>query len=120
MIIKKQLGERLVDMYYPDGSGKQACEEFERVFSKKQLPDEIPVMSSDDLAKLELDPQKLYLVHLMTKTELSKSNSDARKLIKAGAVTINEEKITDPDYEFCLQKEMILKVGKRRFLRLEL
>jgi tyrosyl-tRNA synthetase len=119
MIVKKQLGERLVDMYYPEGSGKEACEEFERVFSKKQLPDDIPIMSSSDLSKLELDPQKLYLVHLITKTGLSKSNSDTRKLIQAGAVTINDDKITDPDYEFCLINELILKVGKRRFLRLK-
>lgn len=119
MVIKKELGRKLVDMYHAEGSGQQAQDEFERVFSQKQLPDNIPELTGEDLLKLELNPQQIYLVHLITKSKMSKSNGEARKLIKAGAVTIDEQKITDPDYEFELNAEMVLKVGKRRFLRLK-
>jgi len=119
MVIKKELGRKLVDMYHAEGSGQQAQDEFERVFSQKQLPDNIPELTGEDLVKLELNPQQIYLVHLITKSKMSKSNGEARKLIKAGAVTIDEQKITDPDYEFELNAEMVLKVGKRRFLRLK-
>jgi tyrosyl-tRNA synthetase len=119
MVIKKELGRKLVDMYHADGSGQQAQDEFERVFSRKQLPDDMPELTGADLVKLELNPQQIYLVHLITKSKMSKSNGEARKLIKAGAVTIDERKITDPDYEFELDAEMVLKVGKRRFLRLK-
>ena len=119
MVIKKELGRKLVDMYHAEGSGQQAQDEFERVFSQKQLPDNIPELTGEDLLKLELNPQQIYLVHLITKSKMSKSNGEARKLIKAGAVTIDEQKITDPDYEFKLNAEMVLKVGKRRFLRLK-
>ncbi len=118
MEIKKQLAERLVDMYHEKGAGKRARNEFERVFSKKQLPDEIPEADIRTIKQWNIDPDKIYLVHLIAKSGLSKSNGEARKLISAGAVTINGGKITDPDFEFKLSTETILKVGKRRFLKL--
>jgi len=126
MVIKKELGETLVDMYHPDDSGKGAREEFERVFSQKKLPDEIENLNPDQLKEKGIeDCSKIYLVHLITKTGLAKSNGEARKLIKAGAVTLDGEKISDPDFEFNLHEKageksdgIILKVGKRRFLRL--
>ncbi len=118
MVIKKTLGETLVDMYHTKGSGKEAREEFERVFSKKQLPDEIPELTAKDLKKLGFDSGKIFLVHLIAKCELAKSNSEARKLIQAGAVTMDGQKIDSPDFEFELKKDIILKVGKRRFLKL--
>jgi tyrosyl-tRNA synthetase len=118
MQIKKELGEALVDMYHSSGSGREAREEFERIFSRKQLPDDMPEIDVSRLRELEIDPGKVYLVHLISKTGLAKSNGEARKLITAGAVSIDGEKITDQDFEFKLDGEKILKVGKRRFLRL--
>lgn len=118
MVIKKELGQRLADMYHPAGSGQSAREEFERVFSKKQLPKDMPELTLEKLKKLGLKEDKVYLVHLMSKTEMVKSNSEAKKLILAGAVTIDGEKIDNPDFEFSVNKEMVLKVGKRRYLKL--
>ena len=118
MDTKKMLGVTLVDMYHESGSGQQAKEEFERVFSKGQLPDDMPEIRPENLQQLEIDPQKIYLVHLIAKNGLAKSNSEARKLIEAGSVSIDGEKITDTNYEFALNREMVLKVGKRRFLKL--
>ncbi|MEA1981431.1 MAG: tyrosine--tRNA ligase [candidate division Zixibacteria bacterium] len=118
MGLKKKLGIKIVDLYHPEGTGQKAKEEFERVFSQKKLPDEIPELSEAELKKIDIDPAKIYLVHLIAKTKMSKSNSEARKLIKAGAVTINNKKITDLDYEFEFKKETIIKVGKRKFLKL--
>ncbi len=118
MVIKKELGQRLVDMYHPAGSGQSAREEFERVFSNRQLPQDMPELTLEKLKKLGLKEDKVYLVHLMSKAEMVKSNSEARKLILAGAVTIDGEKIDNPDFEFSVDKEMVLKVGKRRYLKL--
>ncbi|UCD63840.1 MAG: tyrosine--tRNA ligase [Candidatus Zixiibacteriota bacterium] len=118
MVLKKELGETLVDMYHPEGSGQKAREEFERVFSQKELPDDMPQVTPAELAGLELDPGKIYLVHLIARCKLAKSNSEARKLIDSGAVTLGGRKIDDVDYEFELTEPTVLKVGKRRFLRL--
>lgn len=118
MAIKKQLGEMLVDMYHPGGMGKKAREEFERVFSNRELPDEIPEIDAAGLTALEIDSDKIYLVHLMSKCNLAKSNGEARKLISAGAVSIDGDRVTNTDLEFELDRDMILKVGKRRYLKL--
>ena len=118
MSLKKELGEEIVDMYHSEGSGRSAREEFERVFSQKKLPDDIPEATAADLQKLEIDPAKIYLVHLIAKNGLAKSNSEARKLIQSGGVSLNGEKITEVDHEFALSADTILKVGKRRFLKI--
>lgn len=118
MLFKKRLGETLVEMYHEAGSGKAAREEFERMFSKKELPDDMPEMSGAELKKLGIDPKSIYLVHLISKANLSKSNGEARKLIQSNSVSLDGEKVTDVGYEFPLDKEVILKVGKRRFLKL--
>ena len=117
--IKAELAETLVDTYHPKGSGAEAHGEFNRMFQEKKLPDDIPEMTVSDLAALGLDSANIYLVHLLTKAKLSKSNGEARKLIAAGAVSLDGDKLTDVDHEFALEAEMVLKVGKRRFLKLK-
>lgn len=116
--VKAELGQTLVDMYNPDGSGAEAHTEFNRMFRQKQVPDDIPKINAAGITELGLDPAKIYLVHLLTKTKLTKSNGEARKLIAAGAVSFDGKRVSDPDYEFTLSTEMVLKVGKRRFLKL--
>lgn len=116
--VKAELAEYLVDMYHPRDSGRVAREEFERIFSQQKLPDQMPQMLPEQLDQLGIDPARIYLVHLITKAGLSKSNGEARKLIGAGAVTLDGNRVTDPDYEFSLDREMVLKVGRRRFLKL--
>jgi len=116
---KAVLGTILVDMYHDAGAGEAAAEESDRMCRQNEVPDDIPELTTADLRKLDIDPKKAYLVHVIAKTGLSKSNSEARKLIDAGSVKIDGEKVADPDYEFALTREVILKVGKRRFLRLK-
>ena len=118
-VIKQELGRTLVDMYHPDGSGEAACEEFERMFSQKQLPDEMAEIGPEGLRELGIDPASVYLVHLIVRTKLTRSSSEARRLIGAGSVSLDGQKVVDADYEFPLDREIILKVGKRRFLRLK-
>ena len=119
MELKRELGIMIVDSYHPLGSGQAANEEFTRMFSEKELPDEIPEMGPADLQKLQLDPKKVYLVHLLTRANLAKSSSEARQLIEAGSVRLNGERVNDQALEFALDREMVLKVGKRRFLKLK-
>lgn len=119
MDLKRELGIELVDKYHEPGSGQAAAEEFTRMFSEKQEPDDMPEVNAEQLRKLDLDPDKVYLVHLIARSRLARSNSEARKLIAAGSVRIDGEKITDVDYEFPLDADRVLKVGKRRYLRLK-
>lgn len=118
MDLKRELGIMIVDAYHPSGSGAAASEEFTRMFSNKELPDDMPELGPGELRQLEIDASKVYLVHLLARAGLARSASEARKLIRAGSVRLDGEIVNDEDLEFPLERELVLKVGKRRFLRL--
>ena len=122
MLLKKELGEVLVDMYHAKGSGKAAREEFERVFSQKQLPDEMLTHSVAELKKMGIESAKPLLVLLLTALKFTKSNGEGRRLIEGGGVTIDDVKVSDPNHELDLGalspgRAIVIKAGKRRYLK---
>lgn len=62
----------------------------------------------------------VILPRLMTQAKLASSTSEARRLIKEGAVKIDGEKVTDPNLRFAPTDGMVIRAGKRRFARLSL
>jgi tyrosyl-tRNA synthetase len=121
--VKSDLAMEIVTRYHGRQEAERAREEFEHV-RDKELPDDIPTMTitlgegsaSSGTAETELKTRKTWLPQIMKKTGLSKSTSEAIRLIKQGGVKIDESPITDPDAE--LQKgEHIIRVGKRRFFK---
>ncbi len=110
--IKARLASEIVRTYHGNSAAKRAEEEFNRVFREKALPSEMPEYSYDKASG------KIWLVKLLSSQGLVSSNAEARRLLQQGAVTLNGEKITDPDFEFIPKDESVLKVGKRRFLRI--
>ena len=91
--------------------GQAAREEFEKVFSKKNLPDEIPVV------EIAWEGGKMKLAKIVALAGAAKSNSDARRLIQHGAVEVNEKPVKDIDAELPASGEYILRVGKKRFVK---
>jgi tyrosyl-tRNA synthetase len=95
----------------PSLTGIQAREEFEKVFSSKKLPDEIPVI------EVVWDGEQMRLAKIIALAGAAKSNSDARRLIQQGAVEVNEKPVKDIDAELSASGEYILRVGKKRFVK---
>ncbi len=123
MLLKKELGEMLVEMYHPKGSGQSAREEFERIFSQKQLPEDMLTQTIGDLRKLGVEGDHPLLVLVLTASKLTKSNGEGRRLIEGGGVSVDDGKITDPNYELDLcpvagGKAVVIKAGKRRYLKI--
>jgi tyrosyl-tRNA synthetase len=112
--LKEELGEIIVRMYHSQEAAVKAREEFLRVFSKHELPEDIPEF---DCKSYE---SSIWIIKLLTDTKMASSNGEARRLIKGGGVSIDGEKVTDENLELKLNDNMLLKVGKRRFLRLRL
>ncbi|MBU4128893.1 tyrosine--tRNA ligase [bacterium] len=108
--VKKNLALKVVEMYHSKKAAKEAAEEFEEVFKKKKLPHRIQ--------KIKIVKKKIWVVKLLTTSGMVKSSSEARRLIQQGAVTLDGEKITDPEKELIIREGAILKVGKRRFARI--
>jgi len=111
MEAKKRLAAELVDRFCAEGDGCRAREEFEKVFSKKDLPDDIRVV---DVA---WEGEKMRLVKIMAQAGVAKSNSEARRLIQQGAVEIDQKPVKDADLEISAAGEFLLRVGKKRFVR---
>ena len=111
MEAKKRLAAELVDRFCAAGDGCRAREEFEKVFSKKDMPDDIRVV---DVA---WEGEKMKLVKIMAQAGVAKSNSEARRLIQQGAVEIDQKPVKDVDLEISATGSFILRVGKKRFVQ---
>lgn len=111
MVLKKELARTIIAMYHSNESARSAEQNFERVFSKKEIPADIEeiVVASSDLPKL--------LVKALTDCGAVASNGEARRLIQQGGVRVNDEKINDVNYAFNQKGKYITKVGKRRFIK---
>jgi tyrosyl-tRNA synthetase len=108
--MKKRLARKLVEMYHGKNASDEAEQEFEHVIVNKQIPDEI--------AEFVLKEKKYRIDDLMIQSETAASKSEARRLIQQGGVSVDGEKISDPFAVIKLDRERVLKVGKRKFARI--
>jgi len=109
--LKRRLARELVAMYCGEDAARAAEEEFDRIFIKKELPDEVPECS------LALDNGAIGIVKLLIETKMVTSNNEARRLIEQGGVSVDGQRIVDQHAIIELNKSIILKVGKRKFVR---
>jgi tyrosyl-tRNA synthetase len=107
--LKVKLGYELVKKYYDESSANAALEEFEMIFVKKEIPDDIP--------EFKISAKGMKLVDLMKEIKLASSSSEATRLIKQGGVSIDGEKIAD-EKKILDTAEFTLKVGKRKFAKI--
>jgi len=113
MEAKKQLATRIVSRYHGTDAGSTARAGFEKQFTKKEVPDDIPE------ATLEASDGALWLVKALTEASLTKSNGEGMRLIKQGAISVNGDKIHDKDFSLTAGESYLIKCGKRRFLKLK-
>jgi len=109
--LKRKLARTLVRMYYNAEAATKAEEEFDRIFIEKSTPDEI----TEFRVGAEMGEQTI--LELLTTSRMASSRSDARRLIEQGGVSIDGEKISNPNAPLPKKKEFVLKVGKRKFLK---
>ncbi|MGB5287122.1 MAG: tyrosine--tRNA ligase [Ignavibacteriaceae bacterium] len=109
--IKRKLARTFVKMYHNEEAAIQAQEEFDRIFIKKEIPDEVEEFKIDD------NNSEFNILDLVLKVNFAPSKGEARRLVLQGGVSINGNKITDSNYSTKLSDGMILKVGKRKFIK---
>ncbi|HKQ50860.1 MAG TPA: tyrosine--tRNA ligase [Pyrinomonadaceae bacterium] len=109
--LKVELAKLIITDFHSAGDAEKAEEEFNRIFKRKEVPDEIEERSVSSAA--------WKLPRLLVETELAPSMAEARRLIIQGAVRIDGERRTQVDDEIELgsNQGILIQVGKRRFLR---
>lgn len=111
---KHHLAWTLVRMYHGEEAADEAKKHFERTVIQGEIPEDIPVFQATPD-----NNTKIGLLNLITNAGMTKSNSEARRMVTQGAVTIDGEKVDDPALEIDLASRtpFVLKVGKRRYVR---
>ncbi|HHY16457.1 MAG TPA: tyrosine--tRNA ligase [Firmicutes bacterium] len=114
MDAKMELARRIVTEFYGLQAAKSAEESFLRVFRQDSLPEDIEVVTLAGVAPGDT----LGLARLLSMSGLAPSSSEARRLIKSGAVRVNEEKADDESTLIEIKNGLLLQVGKRRICRI--
>ncbi len=107
--VKQQLARELTARFYDQQAAENAEENFEKVFSKHQTPDEIPEFLC------AIDDGEIWLPKLLAEAGLVKGTGEARRMIKQNAVSLDGDKVNDVDFQVETSGEVLIKVGKRRF-----
>ncbi|MGW8288030.1 MAG: tyrosine--tRNA ligase [Desulfobulbales bacterium] len=109
--IKKKLAFEMTARFYNEEEAAKAGESFEQVFKHHGLPENITEII---LAK---EDGEVWLPKLLVEAGLTESTSEARRLIKQQAVSLDNEKVLDSEYTVQPEGAVLIKVGKRRFAR---
>ncbi|MFQ5661679.1 MAG: tyrosine--tRNA ligase [Candidatus Paceibacteria bacterium] len=105
--IKMQLAGEIVTIYHGENGAQKAKENFENTFSSGGVPEDAQEVSVESGVEL-----------YDAVSSLVESKSELRRLVESGAVTeVGGEKITDINFK--IQKDVTLKIGKRRFLKIK-
>jgi len=113
MEVKKELAGTIVSEFHSPDEASAARQEFERVFSARRLPQDIPEVSVTAAAP------NVQLARVLVEAGLAASNSEARRLLKQGAVKVGGEAVRDISAEVSTggEEPLLVQVGKRRFVR---
>ena len=110
---KHELAFTITRMYHGEKKAREARKHFEKTVINKDIPDDAPVLEF-------AEGSTHRLMDIISDAGLTSSNGETKRLMKQGGVSIDDEKITDPNFEITFKKgdELGLKVGKRKFAKL--
>ena len=106
--VKEMLAMEIVDRFHGEGEGGKAKLEFEKVFAKKDIPTDMPEFTMES---------GIWICQALVDAKIEPSTSQARRDIKAGAVKLDQEKVTDEKLNLD-SGEYVLQKGKKSFARI--
>ena len=112
--IKIELAKELIARFHDDQSANLAEANFINQFQKKNMPDDIEEVS------FAISESSIPLANLLKDCGMTSSSSEAMRMIKQGAVRIDEKKITDTKHLISSGTSAIYQVGKRKFKKITL
>lgn len=109
--LKVNLAKLIIKDFHSNDAAESAEADFVARFVKKEIPDEIE--------ETVVNAGNYNLADLLTQTNLAPSKKEAKRLIEQGGVKLNGEKASNTGAEIELKDELLIQVGKRKFLRLK-
>ncbi len=107
---KEKLAHTLVTMLHDSEKASAAQARFNQIFSKKDMPDDIP--------ELSVGKDEIRLSDLVMGQNLLPSRKEYQRLVQQGAVSINDVPVTDIQFQWQPENAAVLRIGKRRFYKI--
>lgn len=117
---KRRLAKEIVTLYHSAEAAEQADETFLRVFSgsREQTLEDYAALADEVAIPADMRGRPVWASTAIHRLGLAKTKSDAARLVKAGAVHLDERQLSDPQEEVVFAAGMLVRVGKRRVARL--
>ena len=111
---KKKLARMMVQKLYGPLEAESAEKEFQKIFSDKSLPPNIPLTQTAPV-------ENIWLCRFLKQLGMIPSTSEGRRLIESGGVKINSKKVSNPDMKITMNPSdtVIFQIGKRNFLKVK-
>ena len=109
---KVELAKELVTRFHSRPAADAAAEAFDRRFRRGHLPDEIQEVNVPSG-----DPVGIPIANALKEAQLTKSTSEARRMIRQGAVRVDNERVEDEQLTLQVGQSYVIQVGKLRFAR---
>lgn len=112
MELKKQLAFNIISRFWSEKEAFEAQQNFEQLFQKKDLS------QAQEFVLPSSVPEALPIIELIKLLDPTLSNSEIRRLILANAISLDDQKCTDPKAVITLSVGLVIRVGKHRFYKL--
>jgi tyrosyl-tRNA synthetase len=111
-VVKSDFASEIVERFHSKEAAEGAIQHFESVFSKKQIPDEIPEYSHP------VQDGKIWLPELLKSLGFVKSSSEGKRMVGQGAVRIDGEQAKEETISVGAGDQFVLQCGKRKFSKI--
>jgi len=108
---KVRLGREIVARFHGTAAAEDAVSEFQQRFKKGELPEDMPE------CEVSARDGRLPITNLLKEAALTRSTTEARRMIEQGAVRMDGERVEDLSLEIEAGTTGVFQVGKRRFAR---
>ncbi len=115
---KVRLAKFIVTTYHDQAAADHEEELWHKVFREGALRDDVPTVA---IRRTDGEPDgTIWLPKLLKLSGLAPSTSEGRRLIESGGVSVNQEKVSDPQAKVALSQGMLIQVGKRKAAKLRI
>jgi tyrosyl-tRNA synthetase len=96
-------------MYHSAQSAQRTAEDFQRVFTRRELPERID--------QYKVTKKNINIVDLLVECKLMRSRGEAKRKIREGAIDVDGVRVDDIDYVVELKQPIVVRAGKHKFLK---
>lgn len=114
MKLKMELARGIVELFHSREDAQRAEENFVKVFSKRELPEDAEELDATSFA---IDG-KVEIVKFLISNRIVSSNSEVKRLVQQGAIKVNQQKVANFKEPVKINNGDILRIGKKKFFKI--